>query len=114
MTQIPTAMRETNERTRKGRAVTRQRERGLVPATPCILPNGTNGTAANYRWYNLCSGYIWIYSGWCPGEGVGVLFGGPSQPEVRGDNNVKRAITYFRNVGYGYHGEVDVFVDVDN
>jgi len=81
--------------------------------TPCSLPTSTNGTAANYRWYNVCSGYIWIYNNLQAGEGVGVLFGGWSQPAVNGDNDVKRVITYFRNVCPNYNQTVDVFVDVD-
>lgn len=76
----------------------------------CYLAYSTNGTAASYRWYNVCSGYIWIYREMAD-ESVGVRFGGPAQPEVSGDNAVKRAITYFRNVGYGY--TADVYVDVD-
>jgi hypothetical protein len=81
---------------------------------PCILPGNTDGTAANYRWYNVCSGYIWIFSIGVAEEGAGVLFGGPSQPEVNGDNRVKRAITYWRNVVLGYNQTVDVYLDQDN
>ncbi|MFN0150543.1 MAG: hypothetical protein ACKVU1_07520 [bacterium] len=78
---------------------------------PCQLVPNTNGSAANYRWYNTCSGYIWIYHD-MGDEAVGVLFGGSEQPEVAGGNVVKRAITYFRDTGYGY--TVDVYLDVDN
>jgi hypothetical protein len=31
--------------------------------TPCTLAGNTNGNSANLRWYNVCSGYIWIYCG---------------------------------------------------
>ena len=78
--------------------------------TPCPLNGNTNGTAANYRWYNVCSGYIWIYRDFVDGEGVGVLYGGPEQPQVNGDNNIKRTITYYRNVVPAYNQTVDVFV----
>jgi hypothetical protein len=78
--------------------------------SPCLLAGNTNGTAANYRWYNVCSGYIWIFSGWAAGEGVGVLYGGAGNEEVYG-NKVRRTITYFRNVAPNYQQTVDVFVD---
>jgi hypothetical protein len=77
---------------------------------PCVLTQNTNGTAANYRWYNVCSGYIWIYDDWTAGEGAGVLYGGPEQPQVSGDNNIKRAITYYRNIIVSYNQTVDVYV----
>jgi len=80
----------------------------------CPLASNTNGTAANLRWYNVCSGYVWIFSDWAAGEGVGVLFGGPWQPSVRPDNHVRRVITYFRNVMANYQQTVDIFLDVDN
>jgi hypothetical protein len=80
---------------------------------PCPLVTSTDGTAANYRWYNLCSGYVWIYSCCVTNEGMGVLFGGPEQSEVNETNVVKRAITYWRNVVMGYAQTVDIYVDED-
>ncbi len=80
----------------------------------CPLPTNTDGTAANYRWYNVCSGYIWIFAAASQGEGMGVLFGGPEQPEVNDSNVVKRAITYWRNVVPNYSQTVDIFVDLDS
>jgi hypothetical protein len=79
--------------------------------TPCLLTGNTDGTAANYRWYNVCSGYIWIFSAWVANEGVGVLYGGPEQPAVNGSSVVKRSITYFRNVVQNYSQTVDIFID---
>lgn len=37
-----------------------------VPPMPstCMLQYALNGNCGNYRWYNLCSGCIWVYSGW--------------------------------------------------
>lgn len=91
-----------------------QKERpAAMTRMACGLPSSTNGSAANYRWYNVCSGYIWIWASWCQGEGVGVLFGGPAQPEVRGENTVKRAITYFRNVYPNYGENIDIHIDTD-
>jgi hypothetical protein len=86
---------------------------GARAMSGCALSINTNGTAANYRWYNLCSGYIWIYSCCLAREGMGVLFGGPEQPEVNDANRMKRAITYWRNVVPGYAQTVDIFVDQD-
>lgn len=83
---------------------------GSVAPIPCPLLPSLNGTCANYRWYNVCSGYIWLYQRMVD-EHVGVLFGGATQPQVRGGNKVKRAITYFRNAWGDY--TVDIFVDVD-
>lgn len=87
---------------------------GGASGVPCILNGNTNGSAANYRWYNLCSGYIWLFSGWTNGDEMGVLFGGPTNTAVSGDNDIKRTITYFRNVVPAYNQTVDVFVDVAN
>jgi hypothetical protein len=88
------------------------REGSLVGA-PCPLQGNTNGSAANLRWYNVCSGYIWIFVGLAQGDAVGVRFGGPEQPAVNATNIVKRTITYFRNVIPSYDATVDVHVDVD-
>lgn len=81
--------------------------------SPCALATSTNGTAANYRWYNVCSGYLWTFSAWSAGEGVGVRFGGASQPAVNSSNDVKRVITYFRNVVPNYNQTVDIYLDQD-
>jgi hypothetical protein len=89
------------------------REGSLIGA-PCPLVSSTDGTGANLRWYNICSGYVWLFSGWAPGDAVGVRFGGPEQPAVNDGNTVKRAITYYRNVVVGYAQTVDVFVDIDS
>lgn len=88
---------------------------GIPPQTlipPCPLAANSNGTCANLRWYNACSGYIWIYSG-LGGQGVGVRFGGPEDPCVWPGNTVKRAITYFRNTVPNYAQTVDVYLDAD-
>ncbi len=70
-------------------------------ATGCLrLPN-LDGTCANYRWYNLCSNYVWIFQTG-RGESAGVLFGGLDQPCVTPGNRVKRVITYFRNAFPSY------------
>ncbi|MFN0152535.1 MAG: hypothetical protein ACKVU1_17675 [bacterium] len=80
----------------------------------CPISTSTDGIAANYRWYNVCSGYIWIYSTGPIGMSLGVLFGGPEQPEVNDSNVVKRVVTYFRNAVPGYTDEGwDVLVDQD-
>ena len=82
--------------------------------TQCLLTGNTNGTAANYRWYNLCSGYIWVYGEWENDEGVGVLFGGPEQPAVTAGNVIKRVITYYRNTVPEYCCRVEVSLERDN
>jgi hypothetical protein len=76
------------------------------------LASNRNGNCGNYRWYNICSGYIWLWP-MEPNESMGILFGGPEQPCVAPGNVVKRAITYFRNAAPGYTG-VSVFLDRDN
>lgn len=81
---------------------------------PCALSLSTNGTSANFRWYNICSGYLWIYNQWEAGEGVGVRFGGPLQLAVNDNNDVKRVITYYRNVTVNYQQLVDIYLDRDN
>jgi len=83
-------------------------------STSCALAASTNGNAANYKWYNLCSGYIWLFSGLSANEGFGVKFGGTSQPAVNDENDVKRAITYWRNVVQNYSQFVDIYVDADD
>ncbi len=87
---------------------------GQLAPPPCPLLPSLTGSCANYRWYNVCSGYIWAYS-LPPGESVGVLFGGPAQPCVAPGNTVKRVITYFREPSFppGYGG-VKVFLHRDD
>jgi hypothetical protein len=84
---------------------------GARPYQEGLIP--LDGSCANYRWFNLCSNYIWTIET-DPGEASGVLFGGPEQPCVSEGNVVKRAITYFRNVIPGYGYTVDVFLDGDD
>lgn len=78
---------------------------------PCALLVSTNGSAANLRWYNVCSGYIWIFSAFAANEQVGTHF---DNVEVNDANDIKRTITYFRNVVPNYSQTVDIFVDIDN
>ncbi len=80
---------------------------------PCRLNANRDGNCANYKWYNACAGYIWIFNGWVAGEGVGVRFGGPSQPCVNSSTRVKRGIYYFRNIVPSYGQTVDLFLDAD-
>ncbi len=74
-----------------------------------------NGNCGNYRWYNVCSGYIWIFSSIPTGDGFGTRF---SNSEgmfcVFPGNTVKRTVTYFRNVVPNYGQTVDVFLNRDN
>lgn len=93
---------------------------GSGPRTPlsCRLSDAVNGTCGNYKWFNICSGYIWVYSGWSAGEGVGVLFGGPEQPcvSLAGCDQpavLKRVILYFRNVRVGYNA-IRVSISTDD
>ncbi len=80
---------------------------------PCPLAPNRDGTCANYRWYNACASYIWIFHIGVAGEGVGVTFGGPSQTCVAPGNRVRRGIYYFRNVVPNYGQTVDLFLDAD-
>jgi hypothetical protein len=73
-----------------------------------------NGTCANYRWFNLCSGYIWIFSFNPPGDMMGTLFKeADGLGCVAAGNSVKRAVTYWRNVVPNYNQTVDVFLNAD-
>jgi hypothetical protein len=74
----------------------------------CPLEPNLTGDCGNLRYYNLCSGYIWIYAS---GQyHVGVRFDAAC---ISSGNSVERAITYFRNVVPGYSQTVGVFLDVD-
>ncbi len=87
-----------------------------VPCSIITNRNGTcSGTSLNYKWYNVCNNYIWIFNGWVSGEGVGVRFGGPgsNQPCVAPGKRVKRAIYYFRNIVPSWGQTVDLFLDAD-
>lgn len=77
----------------------------------CPLEPNLTGDCGNLRYYNLCSGYLWIYSNFLPGEGAGVRFSGPC---ISGDGRVERAITYWRNVAPGYGYTVDILLDADS
>ncbi len=74
-----------------------------------------NGNCANYRWYNVCSGYIWIFSAIPGGDGFGTIFRNTDgQTCVYPGNTVKRVVTYFRNVVPNYSQTVDVFLQCDD
>jgi hypothetical protein len=72
------------------------------------------GSVANYTWYNMCNKYIWCFSGWLAGDGVGTLYGGGSQPAIAPGNAIKRSTWNFRVVVPNYGNLVDVFVDRDD
>lgn len=84
---------------------------GPYPWVDGVYPR--DGTCANYRWFNMCSGYIWIWET-DPGEGSAVQFGGPEQPCVREGSTVKRAITYFFYPLPNYSQTVDITIDLDD
>jgi hypothetical protein len=90
---------------------------GTDPAgapVPCPLAASRNGSCANYKWYNTCSGYIWIFSQIPLNDGYGTRFSlHDGLTCVTGGNVAKRAITYFRNVVPNYHQTADVYLDVD-
>lgn len=76
----------------------------------CPLEPNLTGDCGNLRYYNVCSGYIWLYT--LPDvadEGAGVKFDGPC---IVPGNVIERAITYWRNVSPGY-GDIDVILDAD-
>lgn len=99
-----------------GPPVLLKESRGGLAGAPggCPLVPSLAGDCANYRWYNLCSGYIWLYATGGRGEYVGTQFGGPEQPCVAPGNVVERMITYWRNVVPNYNQTVDVFLDGDS
>ncbi len=82
-------------------------------AAYCYLAPSRDGNCANYRWYNICSGYIWLYN-LDHGEGIGTLFGGPEQPCVAPGNIVKRVITYYRNAYFNCYATANVYLDRDD
>ncbi len=83
-------------------------DQDLLPG--CPIASNLNGSCGNFRWYNICTGYIWIQRELQAGEAVGVRF---DDSCVVGGGRVKRTITYFRNVDPGYNQTVDVHLDVD-
>lgn len=94
---------------------------GDAPAggpTPCVATANINGTCANYRWHNFCSGYIWLYSGpWQNGDEVGQSFRQvDGLPRIEGSRTVKRTIVYIRNTVPGYGQTIDILLnrDTDN
>jgi hypothetical protein len=62
-------------------------------------------TTGTLRYYNNCTGWVWVWSGWSPGETVGVNFHGSYPWFV----NVSWALT-FSGVpsGYGFTGTISV------
>src|SRR5262245_14004704 len=81
---------------------------------PCVASANINGTCGNYRWYNFCSGYIWIFTAWAPGDEVGTSFkASEGMPCIAPNNIVKRAINYFRNTVPNYNQMVDVLLARD-
>jgi hypothetical protein len=81
---------------------------GAAPA--CPLAANLNGTCGNVRYYNICSGYIWIFSGIPVGDAYGTRFDGAC---VAPGKRVKRAITYYRATVPAYTQLVDVHLNVD-
>jgi hypothetical protein len=75
----------------------------------CPLEPNLTGDCANLRYYNLCSGYIWVYD-FSPRDAVGVRF---DDGCISPGHHVERGITYFRNVSPGYNQTIDVFLDAD-
>jgi hypothetical protein len=80
-------------------------------APACPLAANLNGTCGNLRYYNICSGYIWIFSGIRVGDAYGTRFDGAcaTSPGKR----VRRAITYYRATVPAYNQGADIYLDRD-
>ncbi len=90
--------------------------------TPCSLPprpwvpgSGVlDGNCGNYRWFNVCSGYIWIFSVGPPDDSFGTLFkSADGLACVAPGNTVKRVVTYHRNVVPNYNQTIGLFLHSD-
>lgn len=104
-------------------AVLMKESQGDAPAggpLPCVATTNINGNCANYRWYNFCSGYIWVYSGaavpWQNGDEVGESFKkSDGLPCINGGaTSVKRTIVYVRNTVPNYSQFIDVLLNDDS
>ncbi len=83
-------------------------------APPPCGPIGSvlDGNCANYRWYNVCSGYIWVYAPIAL-YSYSTIFRSDELPCIAAGHQVRRGITYFRNVSPGYNQSVDVLLESD-
>jgi hypothetical protein len=72
------------------------------------LDDWNAGTTCSVAYYNTCTGWVWIWSGWSPGDGVGVCFdnccGGPGTVV----SNWMYVWTAAPS-GYGFTGTVGVY-----
>jgi hypothetical protein len=88
----------------------------MLTATPAVALEKTSArmidrndswnasTTGTIRYYNNCTGWVWVWSGWSPGETMGVNFDSPCDG---GWLNVSWALT-FSGVpsGYGFTGTI--------
>jgi hypothetical protein len=65
------------------------------------------GTTCSVAYYNTCTGWVWIWSGWSPNDRVGVNF------DTCGDNCTLESNWWYvwtaAPSGYGFTGTIDVF-----
>jgi hypothetical protein len=69
-------------------------------------------TSCQVAYYNLCTGWIWVWSGWDPEERFGVSFA-PCCPGGFGQHELTRAFLFFQQgppAGYGFTGTLDVWL----
>lgn len=72
--------------------------------------SGGTSTYCLTNYYNICTGWVWIWSGWTPGDRIGVCFDACCAEPLAAA--VDTSYVYFSTgapPGYGFTGTIDVF-----
>lgn len=69
--------------------------------------NWNAGQTCTVHYYNICTGWVWVWSGWSPGDQMGTVF------HACCDQAVLRLTDYLtfdaRPAGWGFTGTIEVF-----
>jgi len=83
-----------------------------------IVPHGTGGATGfcSIVYYNLCSGWLWVWSGWAPGDEAGVCFDLPTDcGKLPGETCANTGFWWYWRYtapGYGFTVSYDLY-DLD-
>jgi hypothetical protein len=87
-------------------------EKTAMRATDLEQPNQWNAqTTCTVRYYNTCTGWVWIFTGWSPNDVVGTCYNTCCQP---GQSTVLQSTTVYQHeayqapAGYNFTGVIEV------
>lgn len=82
-------------------------ERTTIRATDDLGNQWNAGSTCNVSYYNVCTGWLWVWSGWVPGDGIGVCITSCCPGQTQLTQSTMDVISA-APPGYGFTGTIQV------